>query len=81
MKLEAQEDENKHLNVAMAEEKEVTNESANKNSGDDDEKLWRMSLKLEAQEEMIHALLAAQTTENKVKAEPTPMWDHPAYLT
>ena len=78
MKLEAQEDENKHLNVAMAEEKEVTNESANKNSGDDDVKLWRMSLKLEAQEEMIHALLAAQTTENKVKAEPTPMWDHPA---
>ena len=62
----------------MAEEKEVTNETVNENSGDEREKLRRMSMKLEAQEEMIHALLAAQTTENKVKAEPTPMWDHPA---
>ena len=77
-KLEAQEDENNPLNVAMAEEKEVTNETVNKNSGDDEEKLRGMSPKLNAQEKMIRALLEAQTTENKVKAEPTPMWDHPA---
>ena len=38
----------------------------------------RMSMKLEAQEKMIQALLAAQTTEHEAKADPPPWWDHSA---
>ena len=72
------EDENKPLNVALAEEKEVSKSTGNKESGDEAEKLRRMSMKLEAQEKMIQALLAAQTTEHEAKADPPPWWDHSA---
>ena len=66
----------KDESIALSDEKEVTSETVNKESGD--EKLRRMSMKLEAQEKMIQALLAAQTSEHEVNVEAPPWWDHSA---
>ena len=66
----------KDESIALSDEKEVTSETVNKESGD--EKLRRMSMKLEAQEKMIQALLAAQTSEHEVNIEAPPWWDHSA---